>query len=146
MLAENLFNAILENGTAVPISEHTYEEMWELVRHKDGKVHLAIDLLMDEMRDLEHERTKEDNSDYPFILAAGERRDYNANQIVRNPEFRPKDPGDALRIHPDDAAEVGVMDGAMAWCESHTNSIEVRVEFDPAQSARLCIAAAWVRR
>ena len=134
MLAENMFNAILEHGTAVPISKHTYEETWELVRHKDGRVHLAVAEMLEEMRALEHENTKADNDGFPFILAAGERRDYNANQIVRNPEFRRNDHDGALRIHPDDAAEAGVVDGGQAWCESHTASIEVKVAFDPAQS------------
>lgn len=134
MLAENMFNRILEHGTAVPISTHTYEETWELVRHPGGKIHLSIDEMLIEMRELEHERTKEDNHDYPFILAAGERRDYNANQIMRTPEFNRTDPDGALRIHPDDAAEVGVENGSQAWCESHTASIEVKVAFDPAQS------------
>ena len=133
MLAENLFNAILDGPTAVPISKHTYDETWELVRTKDKKVHLFIEEMMAEMRELENERTREDNDGYPLILAAGERRDYNANQIVRTPTFRPKDQDDALRIHPEDAAEAGVIDGGNAWCESHSGSIEVKVEIDPSQ-------------
>ena len=64
-------------------------------------------------------------------MAAGERRSYNANQIMRHPEFRRTDHEGALRIHPDDAAEAGVPDGSQAWCESHTASIEVKVAFDP---------------
>lgn len=28
--------------TAVPISRHTFDETWELVKHKDGKIHLTI--------------------------------------------------------------------------------------------------------
>ena len=31
--AEALFRAIVESDTAVPISTHTYDEMWQLVRH-----------------------------------------------------------------------------------------------------------------
>jgi len=134
ILGENLFNALLEQGTSVPISTHTYEEMWELVKHPEQKVHLAIEEMLKEMVELETERTQEENKDYPFILAAGERRDYNANQIVRTPEFRKIDHEGALRIHPEDATEAGVLDGSQAWCESQTSSIEVKVAFDPAQS------------
>ncbi len=28
----------------VSISVHTFDETWELVKHKDGKIHLVIDL------------------------------------------------------------------------------------------------------
>ncbi len=134
MLAEDLFNRILETPTAVKISTHTYEETWELVKHPEQKIHLVIPELILEIRDLETERQQEVTSAYPFILAAGERRDYNANQIVRHPEWRKVDEDGALRIHPEDAAEAGVVDGGQALCESQTGSIEVTVAFDDAQA------------
>ncbi|MEM7343816.1 MAG: molybdopterin-dependent oxidoreductase [Chloroflexota bacterium] len=132
LLGENLFNAILESESAVPISVHTFEEVWELVKHKDGKIHLVIDEMLAEMRELPTEAPMT-NESYPFILAAGERRDYNANQIMRQPEWRRNDPDGALRIHPEDALVAGVVDGEQALCESDRGAVEVRVIYDEAQ-------------
>ncbi|MGB0388669.1 MAG: molybdopterin-dependent oxidoreductase [Ardenticatenaceae bacterium] len=132
MLGENLFNAILESDTAVPISEHTFDETWELVRHKDHKVHLPIAEMLAEMRALATESETIDPA-FPLILAAGERRDYNANQIVRDPQWRKVDLEGALRIHPTDAVEAGVQDGRYALCQSKSGEIEVKITFDNAQ-------------
>lgn len=69
-------------------------------------------------------------ADYPFVLMAGERRAYNANQIYRDPTWRKVDPHGSLRIHPDDAAALGVADGGKLVCASATGSIEVVAELD----------------
>ena len=70
--------------------------------------------------------------EYPFILMAGERRSYNANQIYRDPKWRKVDPHGAMRMHPDDAAELNLSDGAKAICTSERGSIEVVIEIDDA--------------
>ncbi|MDJ0752274.1 MAG: molybdopterin-dependent oxidoreductase [Ardenticatenaceae bacterium] len=132
MLGENLFRAILDDPTAVPISKHTYEEAWSLIRHDDGKIHLWIPEMVEEILDLAVEEAVLD-PDFPLILAAGERRDYNANQIVRDPNWRRNDRDGALRIHPDDAADSGVVDGARVRCETSRGGIEVTAAIDPAQ-------------
>jgi anaerobic selenocysteine-containing dehydrogenase len=132
MLAENLFTAILSAETAIPISKHTHQEVWSLIKHADGKIHLIIPEMLAEMRDLAGEESVT-SEQFPFVLAAGERRSYNANQVVRHPEWRRNDPDGALRIHPKDAAVVGVLDGQKAICESERGSVEVCITFDEAQ-------------
>ncbi len=62
--------------------------------------------------DLKTEQLKID--DYPFILAAGERRSYNAHQISRDPNWRKKDMEGALRIHSDDAIKIGFLNNDYA--------------------------------
>lgn len=129
LLGEALFNNIITAGTAVPLSTHTYEEVWELVRHKDGKIHLDIAEMFAEMKALQSESTPLTEA-FPLILAAGERRSYNANQIYRDPDWRRNDKEGALRIHPTDGEKAGLSDGILARCESKTGAIEVRVQFD----------------
>ncbi|MEM7117358.1 MAG: molybdopterin-dependent oxidoreductase [Chloroflexota bacterium] len=133
MLGENLFNTILDNaGVATQISSHAYEETWELVRHPDKKIRLSIPEMLAEMEALASEPEVLD-PDYPYILASGERRDYNANQIMRTPDWRRTDKDGALRIHPDDAQTVGVDEGDAAWCESQRGGIEVVITLDGKQ-------------
>ncbi len=132
LLGENLFNAILEADTHVPISTHTYEESWQLIKHRDGKIHLPIPEMLDEWKALENEEMHP-NPEYPYILASGERRDYNANQIMRDPNWRRTDKEGALRIHPDDAAALGVGEGAQLLCQSERGAIEVVATMDDRQ-------------
>ena len=56
-------------------------------------------------------------SDYPFVLAAGQRRMFNAIQIFRDPAWRSDDPDGALLINTSDLDALGVSDGEwIAWC------------------------------
>ena len=132
MLGENLFRAILNNGTSVPISVHTYEDAWSIIRNPNGKIHVFIPEMVDEMAALATEDSAL-TDDFPLILAAGERRAYNANQIYRTPEWRRDDPDGALRISPVDAEAVGVADGDKAMCTSQRSTIEVVVAIDSSQ-------------
>jgi anaerobic selenocysteine-containing dehydrogenase len=61
---------------------------------------------------------------------AGERRSYNANQIFRSPAWRKVDHDGAMRLHPRDAAALGLADGARAIVESANGQIEVTVAID----------------
>ncbi len=124
-LAEALFQRVLTSEAGTILSEHTYEDTWKFIRHKDGKIHLPIAEMFDEIRDLE---SIGGDAEFPFVLQAGERRSYNANQIFRSGDWRKKDPDGALRIHPEDAAALGLSDGDPARVESRRGAVETRVE------------------
>ena len=123
-----LFDAILADKSGVIISKHEFAEVWKLVRNKDKKIYLEIPEMLDALRDLRDENLA--NDEFPFILMAGERRSYNANQIYRNPEWRKIDPQGTMRIHPADALELDIENGAEVVCESTAGSIKVFAEID----------------
>ncbi len=127
-LGEALFARVMKfEGTV--LSEHTYEDTWKFVRHKDKKIHLPIAEMFDEVRALDDETR---DTEFPFILQAGERRSYNANQIMRSNAWRKKDTEGALRIHPDDATELGLSDGDSARVESRRGAVDAHVEITDA--------------
>ena len=128
---EALFRKILKSKTSIPISTHTFDEVWSLVRHQDGLIHLFIPELVSEMEALTTEEHAA-RQDYPFILAAGERRSYNANQIYRDPAWRKNDPHGVLRIHPLDLEAQGFVDQECVLCETPYGQIEVVLESDEA--------------
>ena len=123
-LAEALFQKILHSPSGTVISLHEYEETWSFLKHRDGKIHLVIPQLIAEIQALTSE---ESDADYPLILQAGERRSYNANTIYREASWRKQDPEGALKVHPDDAARLGLEDGGRAWCESPRAAVCARV-------------------
>ncbi len=123
-----LFRAILQQKSGVVLSRHEFDDTWSLLKHPDKKIHLEIPELLAEWRALA--AGEEPDAAWPFILQAGERRAYNANQIYRDPSWRKTDKDGALRLHPDDAAELGVADGGQLLCRSERDCIQVTVKFD----------------
>ena len=67
----------------------------------------------------------------PFVLLAGERRSYNANQIFRDPAWRKADPDGAMRDAPRRRARPRPRPTARAPCASRrAGEIEVTIELD----------------
>ena len=131
-LGENLFKHILKSKSGITLSIHKYQEVWELVMHPDKKIHLEIQEMTELLKELDMESKEIVSNNFSFILAAGERRSYNANQIYRDPNWRKKDMDGVLRIHPDDAIKINVSNNDFILCKSTKHEIEVKVEFDDA--------------
>ncbi|MEM9593548.1 MAG: molybdopterin-dependent oxidoreductase [Acidobacteriota bacterium] len=126
-LGEALFQRILGSRSGTHISLHDSEDMWRFIRHPDGKVHLAVPEMLEEIDALAAD-TPESGAEFPFVLLAGERRSYNANTIIREQTWRKKDGDGALKLNADDARDLGLGDGALAVCESVRGSLVARVE------------------
>ncbi len=128
-LGEALFNKILNSKSGTLISEHTYEESWELIRHKDKKIHLEIKELLNWLDELSNkvEKEKKKARKYPFNLLAGERRSYNANALFRNPEWRKKDVEGVLKINPQDAQAYEIENGDWVKCYSSTGHVKIKI-------------------
>ncbi|MDH0030188.1 MULTISPECIES: molybdopterin-dependent oxidoreductase [unclassified Acinetobacter] len=128
-LGVKLFQAILKQRSGVVLSQHDYADVWNLIAYKDKKIRLAIPEMFIELAQLKQQPlvVKED---YPFILLAGERRSYNANQIYRDPAWRKVDADGRLRINPEDALQLGVETGQLLQCISEHGAIRVTVELD----------------
>jgi anaerobic selenocysteine-containing dehydrogenase len=128
-LGELLFEKVRTSRSGVAFSSHSYEQVWNLVKHREHKVHLAIPRLLDWLKSLNPAQDLVD-PDYPFTLIAGQRRSYNANQIFRTPAWRKDDPDGALRIHPHDIIALGAVDGGWLAIETRTGRLVTRVEAD----------------
>ena len=127
-LGNALFEAILNNKSGVIISKHEFDEVWSLIRNPDKRIHLEVPEMFTELQKLATEDLS--NHDFPFILMAGERRSYNANQIYRNAAWRKTDPNGVMRMHPQDAEELAITNGTEIICQSAVGSINVFVEID----------------
>lgn len=128
-LGVKLFQNILQQRSGVVLSQHDYADVWELIAYQDKKIRLAIPEMFIELAQLK-QGSMTLTTDYPFILLAGERRSYNANQIYRDPAWRKVDAEGRLRINPEDAQTFGVETGQMLHCISEHGKIQVTVELD----------------
>ncbi|MDG2028268.1 MAG: molybdopterin-dependent oxidoreductase [Acidimicrobiales bacterium] len=107
-----LFDAIITSPSGVAFSSDPYDVTWERMRYEDKKINLVVDELVDEFRTLADEDSRVKDDQFPFILAAGERRSSTANTAMRDPEWRRKHPTTGLRLCTEDAEALGVEDGA----------------------------------
>jgi anaerobic selenocysteine-containing dehydrogenase len=129
-LGENLFNQMLSRPSGFTFSRIDYERTWDLIRYPDRKVRLAIPEMLDWLARLNVSDAQPD-PEFPLILIAGQRRHYNANQIIRDPRWRKNDREGALHLHPSDLATYGGRQGGWMVVETRAGRIVVRVETDP---------------
>jgi formate dehydrogenase len=123
-----LFDAILRERSGVVFSVDEPEETWRRLESDDGRIQLAVPELLAELASLAQEQPAAADPAFPFVLAAGERRTSTANTIFRDPAWRRKDAEGALRMNPDDAARLGLADGARARLTTKRASVETVVE------------------
>ncbi|MGE0575712.1 MAG: molybdopterin-dependent oxidoreductase [Reyranella sp.] len=129
-LAQRLFEALVgaRNGTA--FTRHSYDDVWSLIDTPGHKVRLAIPEMLEWLARLDTAQTRAD-PEYPFVLAAGQRRMFNANQIFRNPAWRRGDPDGALSVNPQDLAALSADDGTWLAVQSPRGRLVVRGAADP---------------
>jgi anaerobic selenocysteine-containing dehydrogenase len=127
-LGEALFDAILASPSGVVITEDTQDATWRRVGTDDGRIHLAVPELLDELAALAAAEVPGTSDEWPFVLSAGERRSFTANTIIRDPSWRKKDPGGALRVSTEDAERLGLTDGGRARLTTKRGVVEVDLE------------------
>ena len=110
-LANNLFDALLEAKSGIIFSTSDYATSFDRIKTSDGKIHIYIEELEEELQSLATEEPASPSDAYPFVLTAGEHRGSTVNDVIRDPSWRKKDKDGALRIHPADADKLGVVDG-----------------------------------
>jgi anaerobic selenocysteine-containing dehydrogenase len=128
-LGDLLFDAVVAARQGIAVTQHRYDEVWTLVGHSDRKVRLVVPRMLEWLARLDP-RTAGAPKQFPFMLAAGNRRMFNANQIFRNPAWRRDDPDGALLINSSDLAEVGAQDGDWIAVESAVGRLVVRCKVD----------------
>ncbi|ANE80546.1 molybdopterin oxidoreductase [Mycobacterium adipatum] len=127
-----LFTAILESRSGVTFTEHEYADDWTLISHPDARIALDIPELVAELTALAADRPPLTSSAYPIVLSAGERRAFTANDIIRDPAWRTRDAGGALRVSVEDARALGLVDGGRARITTASGAAEAGVEISDA--------------
>lgn len=107
------------------VTRQDWPAVWQ--RLPGGKVELTLPDLLTATAKLNAEEPAEASPEYPLLLSAGERRSFTANTILRNPEWRRKDPQGALSINPEDAARLNLGEGSSARISTQAGSQDVVV-------------------
>ena len=105
-----------------------WDEVWSQIGTADGAINLEIPVLIDALGQLPSEPAGLTSDEFPFILAAGERRSFTANTIFRDPDWRKRDRDGALRMSAPDADRLGIEDGGRVRVSTGGGTIETSVE------------------
>jgi anaerobic selenocysteine-containing dehydrogenase len=125
--ADALFDAMLSEHSGVVFSKDDYDVSWQRLGN-EGRIQLVIPELLEELAVLDEGAGQLEDKDYPFVLMAGERRDYTANTIYRDAAWRRKDMHGALRMSPGDAERLGLASGDKARIRTRAGSATTLVE------------------
>ena len=128
-LGDLLFDAIVSARQGTAVTHHAYDEVWSLIGHPDRKIRLAVPGMLEWLAQLDP-GTAGAPKEFPFMLAAGQRRMFNANQIFRDPAWRRDDPDGALLINSADLGELGASDGDWIAIESAAGRLVARCKRD----------------
>ncbi|MFF2083391.1 molybdopterin-dependent oxidoreductase [Nocardia sp. NPDC058176] len=125
---EQLFEALRDRREGVTFAEDRYEDAWNYIQHPDGRMHLAIPRLLDELERIKNTEPLYTTPEFPFVLSAGERRAFTANVIIRDPRWRRRDAQGALRISAADAESLGLESGSGVRVVTESGSAQTVVE------------------
>jgi anaerobic selenocysteine-containing dehydrogenase len=123
-----LFDAILNSPSGVTFTASEYGDDYELMISPERRFRLDIPEMLEGLRGLQDARPGWTTEEFPFVISAGERRAYTANDIFRDAGWRKRDADGALRISPEDAVLLGLADGDRARVTTARGSAEGVVE------------------
>ncbi|GAB5489064.1 MAG: molybdopterin-dependent oxidoreductase [Parasphingorhabdus sp.] len=133
-LGNALFEAIISGHSGTVFSVEKFEEAFSKLGFDDNKIHLNIAEMLDEVEGLAAmQDVLERDENFPFILAAGERRSNTANCAIRDPKWMDSNDATSLAIHPSDAALIGVRDGANVKIITEVGEAIIDVRHDERQ-------------
>jgi anaerobic selenocysteine-containing dehydrogenase len=142
MTGEEIFKKILNTPGGVKIGVVDAENNLSLLKTPDKKIHVHLPEMESWLKEVTPaaEETQLFNKDYPMVLMAGNHMEMVANTIMRDPAWNEGRRPCTMRIHPDDAKELGIADGEEVSIETEAGSAMVEAEVtDSSQRGQVVI-------
>jgi formate dehydrogenase len=125
-----LFTALIGAQSGMIFSVDEPDDSFRRNRLPGGMVNLHLPEMLDKVKELAGYDAAQTSDEFPLVLAAGERRSYTANTVIRDPAWAKSNNALTLCINPDDAASLGINDGGTARLTTVRDSVDVVVEVD----------------
>lgn len=130
-LGNALLKKIIEGTSGTVFSVSDVSESFKKLGHRDKKIHLAIGELLDEVSGLaDLDDLVQLDKSFPFILAAGERRAFTGNTLLRDPSWAKDKNTTALTMHPADAKRLSISDGDDVKLVTRSGEAKTAVNLD----------------
>ncbi|MBP9649631.1 MAG: molybdopterin-dependent oxidoreductase [Syntrophaceae bacterium] len=130
-LGEELFQQILDHPEGIWAGKIDPENNFAEVKTEDGRIHLFIPELIDELNTVETAREEAAlrlPADFPLILMAGRHTDKNANTLMRDPAWNEGKRACTLAMHPEDAAALNLKDTEQVRVITEAGTEEIELE------------------
>lgn len=111
---DRIFQAILDAPQGLWVGQADVDDNLSNIRTPSGKIEVHIPELEDQTKGLDAVSESEGlkmPDDYPLILNAGRHMDYNANTLMRNPQWNKGKRACTVAVSPADADALGLKDG-----------------------------------
>ena len=130
LTGEEIFGKILNTAGGVKIGVVDTANNLSALKTPDKKIHIHFPEMESWVKEVKpsSEEAQLANKDYPLVLMAGNHMEMVANTIMRDPAWNESKRACTMRIHPNDAAEIGIADGEMALIETEAGSATVEAE------------------
>ena len=127
---EEIFAKILGEPGGVQIGVADAENNLAQLETPDRKIHIYFPEMESWMKEVQPEAEKGRlvHEEYPMILMSGNHMEMVANTNMRDPAWNEGRRACTMRIHPADAAELGIKDGETALIETEAGSVKVEAE------------------
>jgi anaerobic selenocysteine-containing dehydrogenase len=130
-LGEEIFQSILDHPEGIWVGKIDPENNFAEIKTEDGKIHLHIPELLDELQTLDaaaEEAALVMDAQYPLILMAGRHTDMNANTNLRDPSWNKGKRACTLTMHPENAANLNLKDGQTVRVTTEAGTEEIELE------------------
>jgi len=133
VVGEELFKKLLDHPEGTMIAKMPDQGNLNSLRTSDGKIHLYIEEMEPWMGEIEPDREEQSlkNEEYPFVLSAGRHFPYTANSIMRDPDWNNRKQVCTLLMSEEDAAALGIKEGAEVRLTTEASQVKVPVEVSP---------------
>ncbi len=131
LMGDEIFNAILNNPQGLWIGKSDPSNNFDELSTEDKKINIFIPEMEQWCSEVNVEnelRELTSHKEYPFILSAGRHYPYNANTLMRNPEWNKGKRVCTCIMHPEDAQELHLHDGDRVRVITEAGSVELELE------------------
>jgi anaerobic selenocysteine-containing dehydrogenase len=111
---DRIFQALLEAPEGLWVGRADMDNPMESIQTPSGKIEIYIPELKEQAKSLDSVSEEEDlklPAEFPLILNAGRHMKYNANTLMRNPEWNEGKRACTVSINPAEAEVLGLTDG-----------------------------------
>jgi anaerobic selenocysteine-containing dehydrogenase len=128
---ERVYASIMDHPEGIWLGQLDLVRNLESASTEDKRIHLYIPELikwLDSVTPKQEEMAMEPDATFPLILMAGWHYDYNANTLMRDPEWNLGRRVGCLAVHPGDAAKLDLADGEIVRLTTRAGGATVEVQ------------------
>ncbi|MBU2546846.1 MAG: molybdopterin-dependent oxidoreductase [Proteobacteria bacterium] len=137
-MGDRIFQAILDSPQGLWVARADSENPMAGLKTPSGKIEVYIPEMEGRLKNLDAASEAADlrmTDEFPLILNAGRHMDYNANTLMRNPEWNRGKRACTVAVNPEDAERMGLSDGQQVRvtteAASETGELQVTAQVRP---------------